>query len=152
MLTAILFLLTRRDATANSKGGNCNVLIATFRQMRNPYQILIIPLTMWIGFGIAFILADFSAVILYLLNQYNYLLVYLIELTITGFYSLLLGCGADWLRHGLSWRDHRSQFHVMGIFGQNYWSFTHFPNWSCNTLFADSNYALLLESRPSAST
>ena len=107
---------------------------------------------MWIGFGIAFTLADFSAVTILNKPTKQLIGIYLIELTITGFYCLLLGSGTDWLRHGLSWRDHGSQFHVMGLFGQNYGSFTHFPNWSFNTLFTNHNYALLLESRPSPSS
>ena len=38
------------------------LLIATFQQMKNPFQILIITLTMWSGFEQAFITADFTAV------------------------------------------------------------------------------------------
>ncbi len=44
-----------------------NLLVATFKHMLNPYQLLIIPLTIWIGFEQAFIGADFTAV-----NQLNY--------------------------------------------------------------------------------
>jgi hypothetical protein len=40
-----------------------SLLIATFKQMKNPYQILIIPLTIWSGFEQAFLGADFTAVI-----------------------------------------------------------------------------------------
>lgn len=38
------------------------LLIATFTQAKNPYQILIIPLTMFTGFSLAFISAEFTAV------------------------------------------------------------------------------------------
>ena len=37
-------------------------MIATARQMKNPYQMFIIPLTLWSGFQLAFLFADFTAV------------------------------------------------------------------------------------------
>ncbi len=37
-----------------------NLLNSTLKQMKNPYQILIIPLTLWLGFSLAFIGADFT--------------------------------------------------------------------------------------------
>ncbi len=39
-----------------------SLLIATFKHMLNPLQLLIIPLTMWSGFEQAFFSADFTAV------------------------------------------------------------------------------------------
>ncbi|XP_043202638.1 UNC93-like protein [Amphibalanus amphitrite] len=36
------------------------LLLATFTHMKKPYQLLVIPLTMWSGFEQAFIMADFS--------------------------------------------------------------------------------------------
>ena len=39
-----------------------HLLLATCKQMKNPYQILIIPLTMWSGFEQTFLGADFTAV------------------------------------------------------------------------------------------
>ncbi len=38
------------------------LLIATFRHLKNPFQILLIPLTMWSGFEQGFFGADFTAV------------------------------------------------------------------------------------------
>lgn len=38
------------------------MLIDTFQQMKNPYQLLIIPLTIWTGSSMAFGLADFTYV------------------------------------------------------------------------------------------
>jgi hypothetical protein len=51
-----------REDSLNSKKAGLELLIATVKHMRNPYQILIIPLTLWSGFQLAFIMADFSAV------------------------------------------------------------------------------------------
>ncbi len=49
-----------------AKGGNDNssrkMLIATFRQLKNPNQILLIPMTLWTGFEHAFRTADFTYV------------------------------------------------------------------------------------------
>ncbi len=45
------------------------MLIATFRQAKKPYQILIIPLTMWSGIGRAFLAADFTAVSTNIINS-----------------------------------------------------------------------------------
>ncbi len=41
------------------------LLIATFRHLRNPFQLLLIPLTMWSGFEQGFFGADFTAVSYY---------------------------------------------------------------------------------------
>lgn len=43
---------------------NLKTLIATFRHVKNPYQILIIPLTLWGGISQAYIGAEFTAVII----------------------------------------------------------------------------------------
>ncbi len=45
----------------NSMAG-VGLLVATFKHMANPYQLLIIPLTLWSGFEQAFFGADFTAV------------------------------------------------------------------------------------------
>ena len=37
-----------------------DLLIKTITQLKNPYQLLIIPLTLWLGFSLAFIGADFT--------------------------------------------------------------------------------------------
>ena len=52
------------DARQGSNTGRSGwqLLIATFRHMRNPYQMLIAPLTIWSGFEQAFLQADFTAV------------------------------------------------------------------------------------------
>ena len=38
------------------------LLVATFKHMKKPYQLLIIPLTFWSGVEQSFFLADFTAV------------------------------------------------------------------------------------------
>ena len=38
------------------------LLLATLTHLKKPYQLLVIPLTMWSGFEQAFIMADFSKV------------------------------------------------------------------------------------------
>lgn len=38
----------------------CDLLVSTVLQIKNKYQLLIIPLTLWLGFSLAFIGADFT--------------------------------------------------------------------------------------------
>jgi len=46
--------------TSSGEGG-CGLLVATFGHMRHPYQLLLIPLTMWSGLEQGYIGADFTA-------------------------------------------------------------------------------------------
>lgn len=48
-----------RQGSGTGKSG-FELAIATFRHLKNPYQLLIIPLTMWSGFEQAFLSADFT--------------------------------------------------------------------------------------------
>ena len=50
-----------RTGSAASKTGK-DLLIASFNHMRHPYQLLVIPLTMWSGVEQAFLSADYTAV------------------------------------------------------------------------------------------
>jgi len=50
-----------RQGSSGGKSGK-QLLVATFQHMRKPYQMMIIPLTLWSGFEQAFIGADFTAV------------------------------------------------------------------------------------------
>ena len=52
----------RREITRglSSKSEQFQLLMSTLDQLRNQYQILIIPLTLWLGFSLAFIGADFT--------------------------------------------------------------------------------------------
>ena len=45
----------KRDARHQTK-----MVVATIAQMRHKYQLLLVPLTMWLGFSLAFIGADFT--------------------------------------------------------------------------------------------
>ena len=54
----------------DSNTNSLYLLMATCKQMTNPYQIYIIPLTMWSGFEQAFFGADFTAVIIILISIY----------------------------------------------------------------------------------
>lgn len=47
---------------ANKDKSGCGMLAVTLRQLGNPYQLLIVPITMFIGAEQAFIAADFNAV------------------------------------------------------------------------------------------
>ncbi|XP_068230620.1 UNC93-like protein [Palaemon carinicauda] len=49
-----------REGSSTGKSG-WELLVATFNHMRHPYQILIIPLTVWSGVEQAFIGADYTA-------------------------------------------------------------------------------------------
>ncbi|CAL4066106.1 unnamed protein product, partial [Meganyctiphanes norvegica] len=49
------------EETSNSNKTGLQLVVATFNLMRNPYQLLIIPLTIWSGLEQAFIGADFTA-------------------------------------------------------------------------------------------
>lgn len=51
------------EAVSRSSRSAWKMLIATFRHLRNPNQILIIPFTLWTGFEGAFFSADFTYVI-----------------------------------------------------------------------------------------
>ena len=62
-----LFLITYRfgeSARQGSSTGKAGVelILATFEHMKNHYQLLIIPLTLWSGFEQAFLTAEFTAV------------------------------------------------------------------------------------------
>ncbi|XP_050733429.1 UNC93-like protein [Eriocheir sinensis] len=49
-----------RTGSSTGKSGK-ELLVATFNHMRHPYQLLVIPLTMWSGVEQAFLGADFTA-------------------------------------------------------------------------------------------
>jgi len=49
------------DALKESRSGK-GMLMATFRQLKNPSQLLVIPLTLWTGFETAFWSSDFTYV------------------------------------------------------------------------------------------
>lgn len=50
-----------RTGSSTGKSGK-ELLIASFNHMRHPYQLLVIPLTMWSGVEQAFLSADYTAV------------------------------------------------------------------------------------------
>ena len=60
------------EAVSRSSRSAWKMLIATFRHLRNPNQILIIPFTLWTGFEGAFFSADFTYVILNFIYSQNY--------------------------------------------------------------------------------
>lgn len=47
------------------------LFVATFQQMKNPYQIILIPLTLWCGFEQAFLTADFTEVLPKTFERYS---------------------------------------------------------------------------------
>lgn len=62
----LMFLVDPVDAESSEpQESKRTMLIATFKQMMNPYQLLIIPLTLWSGLEMAYWTADFTYVILY---------------------------------------------------------------------------------------
>ena len=61
-LTVILYFRFRNKEVVKNEKSGCQLLVATFQQMKNPYQLLIIPLTVWSGLEQAFLNADFTAV------------------------------------------------------------------------------------------
>jgi chromate transport protein ChrA len=65
-LISIFLKSYKRNELENSKDKTFtfSLFISTIRLLKNKYQILIIPLTMFIGFEQAFINADFTKVIL----------------------------------------------------------------------------------------
>ena len=52
---------TDRDEKKEKRSG-IQLLVATFKHMKKPYQLLIIPLTFWSGVEQGFFGADFTAV------------------------------------------------------------------------------------------
>lgn len=54
-----------KDRQGSGSGlSGLKMLAVTLKHLRNPYQILILPITMFIGAEQAFIAADYSAVII----------------------------------------------------------------------------------------
>lgn len=52
------------DKTEIENKSEVQLLIATFNHMRHPYQLLIIPLTMWSGIEQSFFTSDYSVILL----------------------------------------------------------------------------------------
>ena len=50
-----------REGSGSGKSG-LSLLVATFQHLKKPYQVLIIPLTMWSGVEQGFFGSDFTAV------------------------------------------------------------------------------------------
>lgn len=49
-----------KEKDHNQKKEKCDLLISTIHHLKDKYQLLIIPLTLWLGFSLAFIGADFT--------------------------------------------------------------------------------------------
>lgn len=56
------FVGKEKEAAATEGKSEIQLLIATFNHMRHPYQLLIIPLTIWSGVEQGFFQSDFTAV------------------------------------------------------------------------------------------
>jgi len=56
------FEVSEVNADSSEDISGLRLLMATFRQLRNPIQVLLIPITMWSGFEQGFFVADFTAV------------------------------------------------------------------------------------------
>ena len=52
----------KERAKSQGEKSPLQLLLATFVHLKNPYQVLIVPLTMWSGFEQGFITADFTKV------------------------------------------------------------------------------------------
>ena len=66
-IVTIIYLLFSRYGEADrdekkEKRSGIQLLVATFKHMKKPYQLLIIPLTFWSGVEQGFFGADFTAV------------------------------------------------------------------------------------------
>lgn len=59
-ITLITFLLNDLKVRKKKQENKLDLLISTVKQMKNKNQLLIIPLTLWLGFSLAFIGADFT--------------------------------------------------------------------------------------------
>lgn len=64
-----------RQGSATGKAG-VELLLATFEHMKNYYQLLIIPLTLWSGFEQAFLTAEFTAVGLLFFSITSFVLIF----------------------------------------------------------------------------
>ena len=52
---------TGSDGQKKEKATGIQLLVATFKHMKKPYQILVIPLTIWSGFEQGFFASDYTA-------------------------------------------------------------------------------------------
>ena len=63
MILIILFLDTYKRKEINKKEtSSLTTLISTIKHMKNKYQILIMPMTFWLGFEQGFLGADYTKV------------------------------------------------------------------------------------------
>jgi hypothetical protein len=62
MILIILFLNPYKRKEIEKETSSVATLISTFKHMKNKYQILIMPMTFWLGFEQAFLGADYTKV------------------------------------------------------------------------------------------
>jgi hypothetical protein len=67
LITMVLLSTYKRKKTDKKQNQSaareqCGLLVGTIKHLKKPYQLLIIPLTLWLGFVQAFIGADFTKV------------------------------------------------------------------------------------------
>ena len=62
MVLIILFLNPYKRKVIEKETSSLKTLISTFKHMKNKYQILIMPMTFWLGFEQAFLGADYTKV------------------------------------------------------------------------------------------
>jgi len=71
ILLAIFLDNPSSEASSRSVVSSKKMLVATFQHMKNPNQLLLIPITMWTGFEATFWLTDFSFVIIIKFTIYS---------------------------------------------------------------------------------
>lgn len=64
MLIVLFLNIYKRNDTKTKASGkfSCSLFISTVKHLKNKYQLLIIPITFWIGIEQAYINADFTKV------------------------------------------------------------------------------------------
>ena len=117
--------------------------MATFTQAKNPYQILIIPLTVFSGLTIAFLSAEFTAVSCHFLKRK---IIFFLHFEFEGLRHLRIGSRPHWFRFGLLWRGVRFGVCRVWIPRQNNWSHPHLLIWFLPELCSARHLGLLLVS------
>ena len=82
-----------RPNNENEKLSGLQLLIATFRNLKDPAQVLIIPITFWSGLEQGFFGADFTAVRMTIRSPWNHLNCYLSFSQFQGYVSCAYGIG-----------------------------------------------------------
>ena len=105
------------------------LLAATFHQMTNWKQILITPLSFWVGFELGFFVSDFTVVSMMICIYFEDLN---LEFFLVGFCDLSLWCPHSWKSPTCFWNIQCNIFHWNGTYREEVWDDANTHHCSCN--------------------